>query len=128
MSNSCQKILAIALTFPLAGCQGIPLKEIRNIQPAYTKNSSKPVNTIYNCLVTEFDEFRADGRAFFLNDVESSRAEISFGAMQMGHFKHYYQIDIIKASTGSQIEIRKSPSKFPPLPEEELISELGKCS
>jgi len=128
MNNMLTKLISIALAFSLVGCQGISLKEIRSTQPSYTKTSSKQVNTIYNCLVAEFDEFRADGRALFLNDVESSRAEISFGAMQMGHFKHYYQIDIIKNSMGSQIEIRASASRFLPLPPDELIAELEKCS
>jgi hypothetical protein len=107
---------------------GIPVQELRNAHPVYQGASEQPLDAVFGCLVTELDRFRGDGRMFVLTYPDKSKAELDIGARQAGKFKHFYLVSLSAVSSGTQTIIRRSPSNYHPLSQEELIAKAKTCS
>lgn len=119
--------ISTVLPFALAACTGIPVKELRHAHPVYQSVSKRPLDAVFGCLVTELDRFRGDGRMFVLTYPDQPGSELDIGARQAGEFKHYYLVSLSAVAGGTQTTIRRSPSNYHPLSQEELTAKAKKC-
>lgn len=124
-----KKLLLITILTILVGCTGISLNEIRSNPPIYSANSTKTIDRILMCLVSDerLGEFRGDGRLHILTLPDEAEAEVAIGAQQAGTFRYFYHVFLSRISPGTRIELRQSATKFAPMSQDELKVKIGKC-
>ena len=117
----------ICLAALVSGCQGIPLKEIRNQPPVKEYTTSQSINSIAACLTQNPSLESLLERSKVLTYPYGKKTEFSLGAIQMGTFKNYYLITLEKVTSVTSVTLKRSPANFPPLEETDLKAIIASC-
>jgi hypothetical protein len=123
-------IFAVAPLVILAGCVGTSLGDIRENDPVYAVKSAKKTDQLLMCLMQNEDlsEFRGDGRLHVLTLPEKKDTEITIGAQQAGKFRYFYRILVAHTPAGTLLELRRSPTDFSPMAQDELVRIVTQCA
>lgn len=113
----------------LAGCQGIPLADIRNQPPIFDASVPVDLSTVATCITNDPDVSSLAGDRFqVMTFPGSKKVEFRIGAVQMGDFKNYYLITLTGMGQQTKVQIRRSKSDFMPLSESQLRKTVADCS
>ncbi|PZP56482.1 MAG: hypothetical protein DI586_03570 [Micavibrio aeruginosavorus] len=117
----------ICLSALLSGCQGIPLKEIRNRPTIKEYTTAQSINSVTACLTQNPSLEKLLERFKVLTYPDGEKTELSLGAIQMGTFKKYYLITLERATSFSVVSLKRSPANFPLLGEADLKAIIASC-
>lgn len=115
-----KNLLLITLIALLSGCVGESARELRNMNPAIVKLTSKSKDDLKLCLLEKLDNFIPD--RLVVNEL-SNRSEILVGVTQAGRFRNYYLFTL----KDKEISMSNN-SYFGPLSIEKALDYVRECS
>ena len=110
----------------LSCCNGGSFDELEKAPLSYERNSAQHRSQVAACISGALGNFGSDLGTF--PDIEPGTTRLLLGGEDSGHYRNYYQIDVIDRVAGSTIYVHRSKGEDPSMPSRDLFSILAHCA
>ena len=122
----CLLLVGCSGALALSGCNGGSYDELASAPVSYQRDSGLPRAQVSACVTRELARFGSDLGRF--PDIDPGVTRLILGGEDAGHYRNYFEIDILDQSVGSHVSVRRSKTPENSLSASELSDIIERCT
>lgn len=120
-------LVASAAVLTLPGCTSKgSFEELDKAPLAFQRDSALPRAQVVACISERLARFGGDFGRF--PDFDFGVTRLTLGGKRGYHYENFYRIDVLDATAGSRVSVRRSKAQDSDLPAGELANIVTECA
>jgi len=122
----CALLAGCSAALALSGCNGGSYEELAKAPISFQRDTGYSRAQVSACVTTALSRFGSDLGRF--PDIDPGVTRLILGGADSGHYRNYFEIDIMDQDVGSHVSVRRSNTPEGSLSASQLNDVVQRCT